>query len=111
MMEANKDLAVSASGSGARLVVTAVGILDVSTVDRLEAAVNDELRPGVTVLLDLADLTTCDSTGLGALVRLHRRAERLGGKVALRSPRPHIADLLAMSGISKVLEVLPARSG
>ena len=91
-------------------MVTAAGVLDVSTVDRLEAAVVPNLAPGVTVIIDLADLTTCDSTGLGALVRLHRRAQGLGAKVALRNPRPHVGDLLVMSGISKVLEVLSAHS-
>lgn len=110
MLEPRLDLALAVSTSGQRMVVTAAGILDVSTIDELETEVVSALAPDVTVVIDIADLTACDSTGLGALVRLHRRAERVGANLALRNPRPHVADLLAMSGINKVLEILPAGS-
>jgi len=107
MPNGSSGLRLSSSAEGAAATVTVSGALDVSTVGSLEAAVNDLLAPDRRITLDLADLSICDSTGLGALVRLHRRAERMGARIALRGPRQHVADILAMTGISKVLEVVP----
>ena len=38
------------------------------------------------------------------------QATDLSRRIALRGPRQHIADILAMTGISKVLEVIPDAS-
>jgi anti-anti-sigma factor len=105
-----KALVLTTSPSESKALVRAVGVLDVSTVSDLETVVGELLAPGVRVVIDLAEVSTCDSTGLGALVRLHRRGERLGAMVALQNPRPHVADVLSMSGIDKVLEVLRTKS-
>jgi anti-sigma B factor antagonist len=82
------------------------GSLDIATTDQLETVVIDALDRGVGIVVDLSELAVCDSTGLGALVRLHRRATAAGRELRLGSPRPHVADLLAMTGISKVIRVV-----
>jgi anti-sigma B factor antagonist len=107
MPNGSSALRLSSSGEGATVTVTIAGALDVSTAGSLEGAVEELLAPGRRIVINLSDLSTCDSTGLGALVRIHRRAERVGGRIALLGPRQHIADMLAMTGISKVLEVVP----
>jgi len=89
-------------------VLATSGSLDIATVAKFEEAADALIAAGDSVIADLSDLLVCDSTGLGCLVRVHRRAAAAGTKLAVRSPRPHIADLLAMSGISKVIEVLPS---
>ena len=43
---------------------------------------------GGEVVLDLCELTFCDSTGLAVLVRLHKRAEAAGGTLVLRVAGP-----------------------
>jgi anti-sigma B factor antagonist len=86
-------------------VVSTTGTLDIATADAFESAVMAALEQGEPVVIDVAGLTLCDSTGLGAIVRLHRRAQTMKRELALRDPRPHIADLLAMTGIDKVIPV------
>jgi anti-sigma B factor antagonist len=88
------------------LRVSLAGSLDIATTDQLETTVLDALDRGLGILVDLRRLAVCDSTGLGALVRLHRRARDAGRELRLGSPRPHVADLLAMTGISKVIPVV-----
>jgi anti-sigma B factor antagonist len=88
------------------LRVSLAGSLDIATTDQLETIVLDALDRGVGIVVDLRQLAVCDSTGLGALVRLHRRARAAGRELRLGSPRPHVADLLAMTGISKVIPVV-----
>lgn len=89
-------------------VIAASGVLDLATVDRLERSVGDVLMAGRSVVIDLAGVTLCDSTGLGALVHLHRQARTAGVGFALRAPRRHVADVLAMTGIDKIITIQPA---
>jgi len=90
-------------------VIAASGVLDIATVDRLEKSVGEVLSAGRGVVIDLAGVTLCDSTGLGVLVHLHRRARMAGVGFALRAPRRHVADVLAMTGIDKIITIEPAR--
>jgi anti-sigma B factor antagonist len=102
--------AVGGAGEARTTVVSAAGTLDIATADAFERAVMAALEQGGPVVIDVSRLTLCDSTGLGAIVRLHRRAQTMKRGFALRDPRPHIADLLAMTGIDKVIPVTTSRA-
>jgi anti-sigma B factor antagonist len=86
-------------------VLTVAGSLDMATADQLEEAVRPCVRAGGVVIVDLAGVSMCDSTGLGAIVRVHRQAKAEGCQVAVRAPRPYLAALFAMTGLNKVIEV------
>jgi anti-sigma B factor antagonist len=98
-------LEISATETDQDTVMTVAGALDIATVDQLEAAAMEALERGHSVVLDVSGLTLCDSTGLGALVRIYRRAQAMGLTFGLHDPRQHVADLLAMTGINKVIPV------
>jgi anti-anti-sigma factor len=93
--------------SGNRYVVAVAGVLDLATSDILEARVLTQLRPEACVIIDLSGVRLCDSTGLGVLVRLYRRAVAAGAGLALRGARRQVADVLAMTGIGTIVPVLP----
>ena len=101
-------LDIVTSGSGDSIAVSLTGVLDIATAGQLEAAVRGQVRAGRSVTIDLSGIDLCDSTGLGALVRLHRSTLAAGGQLSLRGARRHVADVLAMTGINKVIVVLPA---
>jgi anti-sigma B factor antagonist len=88
-------------------VVRLVGELDVMTVGRLRAAL-DQLLLGVEpVVVDLRDLTFIDSAGLGALVRAHKKARVLQGRLTfVLSPDSHANRLLRLTGLHRVLRVV-----
>jgi anti-sigma B factor antagonist len=97
---------VTPPAAAAVAVVPVAGNLDIATVPALETTVAEALATASGVVLDLSGVDLCDSTGLGALVRIYRRA-RAGGKTfALRDPRHQIAEVLAMTGINKVIPVV-----
>lgn len=85
--------------------VAAVGELDVSTAGSVEAALLEGLAGPGPVLLDLAEVTFIDSTGLGVLVKAHRHAQTTGGTVALLHPSVHTRKLLTVLGLDQVLRV------
>lgn len=78
-------------------------------LDAATAAVVDELpitiRPGQPVVLDLADLSFCDSTGLTALIMLGRRVTEGSGELMLRDPQPAIRRLLDLTGVGPLLPI------
>lgn len=84
-------------------VVAASGSLDIATAQEFESAVQQALADGSDVVVDLSGVVLCDSTGLGSMVRLHRRAQAAGVSLSLHHPQRAVADVLAMTGIDKVI--------
>jgi anti-sigma B factor antagonist len=91
------------------VVVLAVsGELDLATISILKETVGGRLQVGGDrVVLDLSELSFCDSTGLGSFVGLHRQAQTVGVSFALAAPRKRVSDLLQISGINQVVAVHP----
>jgi anti-sigma B factor antagonist len=100
-------LDVHTDPAGAVTVVRVSGVLDVSTVEELGDMVRPQFHAGAEVLMDFSGVTLCDSTGLGAVVRLERRARATGCSLAVVNPRPHVAEVFAMTGIDQVVRVIP----
>lgn len=101
------QLTVQPVGDG---VVRVSGELDVRASDRLELALGEVVDRGGRVVLDLSGLTFCDSTGLAALVRLHKRAVAAGCTLALRSPMPRVRNLLTLTGLTRLFPLDPTGS-
>jgi anti-anti-sigma factor len=70
------DLSISVRRTGGEAVVTLVGEIDMSTVQRLAKVVDEMLvtEAPPRIVLDLSGVTFCDSQGLGTLVVLSRKA-------------------------------------
>lgn len=87
-------------------VVTAAGEIDASTADTVAGAVNSTLGDGFKqVLLDFAQVTFIDSTGLGMLVKSHRAAEAAGARFAVVHPTPQTRKLIRVLGLDALLHI------
>ncbi len=84
----------------------APGSIDLSTIDRLRAAVGPACGEGTEVMLDLSGVDFCDSTGVGTFVWLHRKATAVGGRLVLCAPRRHVREVLRISGVDRAIPVL-----
>jgi anti-sigma B factor antagonist len=93
------------SATAGATVLALAGELDLGSIGALKEAVGHRLTAGANVVLDLAGLTFCDSTGLGAFVALHRQARSADARFGLAAPRRRIADLFTLSGIDQVISV------
>ena len=79
--------------------MTVAGELDVSTAEQPSATVNGQLRDGPgRLVLDLADVTFCDSLGLGTLVVLSRTARVQQTYLVVRNPSPFFIRMLDVTG-------------
>jgi anti-sigma B factor antagonist len=100
------ELRVSVAHGADETVVAVAGELDMSTAEQLSDTVNGELRqtPG-RLVLDLADLTFCDSLGLGTLVVLSRTARIQQTYLVVRNPSPFFTRMLDVTGVRAGLNI------
>ncbi len=91
--------------------------LRVSGVKDLGAAnfaeVRDQVRaafaPGCKdILFELAQTEFLDSCGLGCLVALHKTAAGRGGSLRLLNPPPQVQQILQLTRMDRVFEVVKA---
>jgi anti-sigma B factor antagonist len=73
------------------------GELDVASADTLEAKVQASLNGQVDVVLDVADLTFVDSTGIRAFIRLAKQSAPR--PLVLRNPKPNVERVLEIVSI------------
>jgi anti-anti-sigma factor len=85
------------------------GELDMVSAGTLETELQASLNGQSDVVLDVADLTFVDSTGIRALIRLAKRSAPRS--LVLRHPTPnveHVLELVRMDGLGIHLESVPA---
>ena len=88
--------------------VTLRGEVDILTVDQVRAALSEALaaRP-LEIVVDLSDLRFIDSTGLGALIFGFQRARDAGVRFRLAHPTRAVRQILVLSGLLEVVELMP----
>jgi anti-anti-sigma factor len=75
--------------------------------EELERRIQDTFKSGYEhVVIDLRGVPTADSGGIRALVRGHTSAQRLNRRFTLVSPNPKVRELLELSLLDRVLEVV-----
>jgi anti-sigma B factor antagonist len=82
------------------------GEIDVATVDQVRVALTDAIasRPRA-IVVDLADLSFIDSTGLGALIFGFQRARDADIAFRLARPTRGVRQVLVLSGLLEVVEL------
>ncbi len=86
------------------LVITLNGRLDSATAPllgpRLDALINEG---ETTFIVDCADLHYLSSAGLRTLLQATRQLGTKGGRITLAAPRPHVLEVIELSGMTSVL--------
>jgi anti-sigma B factor antagonist len=82
------------------------GEIDMSTADSFFEQARALIDAGTSVLvLDLGEVTFCDSLGVAALVRIYKYGMAAGCRIRLVNLRSHVAHILEISGLDQVFEV------
>lgn len=89
-------------------LVTARGDIDVTTVPDLGEQLTALIGDGHDhVLLDLAGVDFCDSSGLHCLFEAHRRAAEAGIYFCLAAAQEYMVRLLTIVGFVNVIPMFP----
>lgn len=70
---------------------------------RARAALAPELKQ---IEVDLSQTVFIDSSGLGALIALHKTASSRGGSLRLLHPQPQVRQLLELTRMHRLFEIV-----
>ncbi|MEU9031210.1 STAS domain-containing protein [Streptomyces sp. NPDC048383] len=91
-----------------RLIVHVGGEMDVDRAPMLAEALYAAIRqPGGAdeIVVDVAELFFCDSSGLNALITAQHEAKAHGCHISLRAPQPQLRRLLELTGADAFFSV------
>jgi anti-sigma B factor antagonist len=86
-------------------VVRAGGEIDSHTVHAFHEVVTEAASLSSRVVIDLAQVTFVDSSGLGGLILARKNARARGGSVSLVSPPPMVRRLLGSTRLHDVFDI------
>ena len=100
------ELNIAVERSPDEVVLRLAGEIDVLTVTKLSAMVNETLlEPPSRIVLDMSGVTFCDSQGLGTLVVLSRKAQHARAVLALANVGDFLLRVLDITGLRSALMI------
>ncbi len=88
-------------------MVKLVGELDLAASTAFGDAVERAMTSSPRVIVDAADLTFIDSSGVNALVRAQRRASDAAVELVVRAPDRRVRTVLEITGVDALLAIEP----
>jgi anti-sigma B factor antagonist len=103
------EVRTEVSASAGWTVVSVHGELDVASAPALRERLIELVSDGSTnLILDLEGVDFLDSTGLGVIVGLLKRARTQGGDMRLVCTQARIRRLFEITGLDKAVPLLPS---
>ena len=100
------ELKIAVTAGPAHTLVTVAGECDLNTGRQLRDVLTSEVSRGVRrLILDLSELTFMDSTGMQVLLSIRTVLTVRGGTLALVSPQPVVARILALTGADELIPI------
>jgi anti-sigma B factor antagonist len=99
-------LNITTSTEAAGIVrVGIAGEVDIATAPHITDTVHDAITAGIhEILLDMADVTFLDSTGIGTLLQNKHTAAQQHVTLRLVNPNPRVVRVLELTGLLDVLQ-------
>lgn len=93
-------------------VVTPKGRLNMVSARRLKEILSDLVGAGTTrIVVDMAETTFLDSSGLGALIAGLKSARQAGGDLRIARPTPSVTTVFGLTNLDKVLRARDSVEG
>jgi len=93
-------LEITSFEEGDQRVVALIGELDLSNVDAVGAAIREALQASAAVIVDLAELTFIDSSGIGLLLGVAVSENGQNPACSLASPSMAVRRVLEIAGVA-----------
>ena len=105
------SIAIGTERADGVAVVDVDGDLDMAAVDDVDAALQEALSAGEPVVVDLADVTFIDSTGMRAMIDARRRSKEIDVPMVLVCPdNAAVWRLLELTGTRGFFDVEETRA-
>ncbi|MGI5146919.1 STAS domain-containing protein [Plantactinospora sp. CA-294935] len=100
------DLTIGVQRGTDEVTLILAGEIDMLTAARLSSVVNEVLSDAPSrIVLDLTDVTFCDSQGLGTLVVLSRKASHAQSLLMLTNVGDFLLRVLDITGLRSALMI------
>lgn len=101
------DFSLTFTRDSGAVVVGVKGELDCATAPILEERLSDLLsdQGNLRIVLDLADMTFVDSSGLSVFITAYRHLCERGGLLSLRRPTESTLRVLEITGLDRILSI------
>jgi anti-sigma B factor antagonist len=88
-------------------VVRVDGELDIATAPQLERVLEEAASGGTPIVIDLTETTFCDSTGMTAILRAHKRAaaDETGLIVVCPAENAEVTRVIDLLGFDRILRL------
>src|SRR4051794_13787429 len=96
---------IEVSDGGVSLVVRLPEDLDSLSHAKVGSTVLVAFASCTSVILDLCDVSFCDSHGLRMFIAAHQAAAELGTMLALRNMRPQVRRVFTIVGLDLVMNI------
>jgi anti-sigma B factor antagonist len=98
------DLDVSTRDEGGRVVVAAIGEVDVFTAPALDAELYRLIEDGKSaIVVDLSRVDFLDSTGLSVLVKALKRVREVDGSLDVVVTADRVAKVFRLTGLDALI--------
>jgi anti-sigma B factor antagonist len=102
------DFLAAAHATGPGHVLELTGELDFHTAPQVRAALQSvTLHPGQQLVIDLAQVTFCDSSGIASLVAARNHAESAQAGIALAAVPEEVARIFRIIGLDQIFPTYP----
>ena len=97
-------------GEKRTILIKIDGELDHHMASRIKDASDKKMQStnAVNVIFDLTNMTFMDSSGIGVIMGRFKKARTLGGKTAIFGTDAQTLRIMKMSGIDKVVKIVPS---
>lgn len=103
------DLVMSTTPQGVRTIVHVAGEVDVYTAPELRRELDTQIHAGCRdLVVDLAQVTFMDSTGLGVLVGRLKLVRAQGGTMRILGATERVLKVFAITGLDRVFDIVDA---
>jgi anti-sigma B factor antagonist len=103
---AHVDGWIEISGLGATLLLRVGGELDVAARTSIEPTLMAAIESAGSIIIDLEELTFCDSSGLATLIAACDRAAAKGASFAIRNAPPSMLRLLEITNLMGTISMV-----
>jgi anti-anti-sigma factor len=95
---------VDVTDEGETIVLYLHGDLDVASGVEIEPVVVAAVISAVSVIVDLADVTFCDSSGVAMFFAVAQKAEAEGTVLSLRNTPPNVQRVFEIAGLDHEID-------
>jgi anti-sigma B factor antagonist len=111
MSGSNSHFTIVGPPEASDLVIKAEGDIDLRSAADLQEALLDALVEWPNrLIVDLADVTSIDLSGIDVLIGAHQRGRRDGTELVLQAPPPAVRRVLETTGVVDLVPVRASRA-